>query len=68
MYNEKVAEFLQNKYGEEKFKIYCQMEADSKEMITAEIRRVQGVSSMDDDFDAFFWKNRYEELLKQENH
>lgn len=68
MYNEKVAEFLHKKYGNEKFKIYCQMEAEANEMLTAEIKRVQGYDPGDHDYDAFWWKDRYEELLNQENH
>jgi len=68
MYNEKVAEMLQKKYGDESFKIYCQMEADANDYLTAEIKNVQGYDSQDHDYDAFWWKNRYEELLNQENH
>jgi len=68
MYNEKVAEFLQKKYGDENFKIYCQMEAEAKDYLTAEIKRVQGYDSMDNDYDAFWWKNKLEELLNKENH
>jgi hypothetical protein len=68
MYNEKIAEFLQSKYGDEKFKIYCQMEAEANEMLTAEVKRVQGYDPGDHDYDAFWWKNRLEELLNQENH
>ena len=68
MYNEKVAEMLEKKYGTESFKIYCQMEADVNDYLTAEIKSVQGYDPNDYDYDAFWWKNRYEELLKQENH
>lgn len=68
MYNEKTAEYLQKKYGNYKFKIYCQMEADAKDYLTAEIKSIQGYDYMDNDYDAFWWKNRYEELLKRENH
>jgi hypothetical protein len=68
MYNEKVAEFLQKKYGDENFKIYCQMEAEANDYLTAEIKNVQGHNSGDHDYDAFWWKNRLEELLNQENH
>lgn len=68
MYNEKIAEMLQKKYGTENFKIYCQMEAEANNYLTAEIKRVQGHDDQDHDFDAFWWKNRYEELLNQENH
>lgn len=67
MYNEKVAEMLQKKYGDENFKIYCQMEAEVNEMLTAEIKRVQGYDPNDHDYDAFWWKNRFEELLTKEN-
>ena len=68
MCNEKLAELLQKKYGDENFKIYCQMEAEANEMLTAEIKKVQGQDPNDYDYDAFWWKNRYEELLNQENH
>ena len=67
MYNEKVAEMLQKKYGEESFKIYCQMEADANDYLTAEIKRVHGNDPTDHDYDAFWWKNRFEEIINNEN-
>ena len=68
MCNEKIAEMLQKKYGNENFKIYCQMEAEANDYLTAEIKSVQGHDPNDHDYDAFWWKNRLEELLTQENH
>jgi hypothetical protein len=62
MYNEKIAEFLQRKYGDQNLKIYCQMEAEVNEMLTAEIKRVVGVDEYGHDYDAFWWKNKFEEL------
>lgn len=67
MYNEKVAEMLQKKYGDENFKIYCQMEADANDYLTAEVKRVQGYDPNDHDYDAFWWKNKFEEFLTKEN-
>lgn len=66
MYNEKIAEMLQQKYGNESFKIYCQMEADANDYLTAEVKRVQGYDPNDHDYDAFWWKNKFDELLTKE--
>lgn len=68
MYNEKIAEMLEKKYGYENFKIYCQMEAEANDYLTAEIKNIHGYDAQDHDYDAFWWKNRYEELLTKENH
>ena len=62
MYNEKVAEILRKEYGDEKFIIYCEMEATVKEHLTAEIRNIQGYDPTDSDYDAFWWRKKYEEL------
>jgi len=68
MYNEKVAEMLQKTYGNESFKLYCEMEIKANELLTNEVRRVQGHDDFGYDYDAFWWKDRLSELLNKENY
>ena len=43
------------------------MEADANDYLTAEVKRVQGYDPNDHDYDAFWWKNKFEEFLTKEN-
>ncbi len=66
MYNNEVAQKLIQKYGNEKFAIYVELEVAKNQMIEDELK------SMGDDpdmgYNAYFWKTKYEEMLNQENH
>lgn len=67
MYNNEIAEKLIQKYGNEKFAIYVQMEVEKNKLIEDELKNL-GEENPDMGYDAFFWKQKYEELLNQENH
>jgi len=67
MYNNEIAEKLIQKYGNDKFAIYVQMEVEKNKLIEDELKNL-GEENPDMGYDAFFWKQKYEELLNQENH
>lgn len=67
MYNNEIAERLKEKYGDEKFAIYVEMEVAKNKMISDDLTALDG-ETPDLGYDAFFWKNKYEELLKTPNH
>lgn len=64
MYNNQIAEELIQKYGNEKFAIYVQLEVEKNKLIEDELKRL-GESDIELGYDAFFWKQKYEELLKK---
>lgn len=64
MYNNQIAEKLIQKYGDDKFAIYVQLEVEKNKLIEDELKRL-GETSTDLGYDAFFWKQKYEELLKK---
>jgi uncharacterized protein YcgL (UPF0745 family) len=64
MYNNQIAEELIQKYGNEKFAIYVQLEVEKNKLIEDELKRL-GESDTELGYDAFFWKQKYEELLKK---
>lgn len=64
MYNNQIADKLIQKYGDEKFAIYVQLEVEKNKLIEEELKRL-GDSDAELGYDAFFWKQKYEELLKK---
>ena len=67
MYNNEIAEVLRKTYGDEKFAIYVEMEVAKNQMISEDLKQLDG-EEPDLGYDAFFWKSKYEELLKTPNH
>ena len=67
MYNQEIAERLKATYGDEKFAIYVEMEVAKNKMISDDLKQLDG-EEPDLGYDAFFWKSKYEELLKTPNH
>jgi hypothetical protein len=50
-------------FGDEKFRIYCEMEVE-KNRIEQELLS----SPLDANYEEFFWKTKLEELKQKENH
>ena len=67
MYNNQIAEKLIEKYGDKKFAIYVQLEVEKNKLIEDELKSL-GEESPDMGYDAYFWKQKYEELIKQQNY
>jgi hypothetical protein len=63
MYNNLLADSLRQMFGDEKFKIYCEMEVE-KNRIEQELLS----SPLDANYEEFFWKTKLEELKQKENH
>ena len=68
MYNNKIAEVLRKTYGDEKFKIYCEMQVERNKLINEELKKLEGDQS-DSGYETYFWQTKLDELLlSQENH
>lgn len=67
MYNNQIVEKLIKKYGDKKFAIYVQLEVEKNKLIEDELKSL-GEESPDMGYDAYFWKQKYEELIKQQNY
>ncbi len=68
MYNEELATILITKYGKDNFKIYCQMECEKSRLFQEEARSMFGIENSEFQYDTYWWQQKYEQLLKQENH
>ena len=68
MLNEEIATILVTKYGTEKFKIYCQMESEKSRLFQEDSRSKFGFENAEFEYDSYYWQQKYEQLLKQENH
>lgn len=66
MYNQEIANKLVEEFGNENFKIYCLMESKKNNLLHEESVEAEVYSEYD--FEAQWWKNKYEELIKIENH
>lgn len=66
MYNQEIAEKLREIYGNENFKIYCKMESMRNKFLHEE--SVEANVPSEYDYEADWWRSKYEELIKTENH
>lgn len=66
MYNQEIANKLQEIYGNESFKIYCKMESTKNKLLHKESLEAEVFSEYD--YEADWWNSKYEELIKTENH
>ena len=67
MYDNQIAEVLRKTYGDEKFKIYCEMQIERSRLVDIELQKLEGEPS-DSNYENYFWKTKLDELLNQENH
>ena len=66
MYDNQIAEVLRKTYGDENFKIYCEMQVMRNKLAKEELDRLN--ESSDEGYENFFCQSKLDELLKQENH
>jgi siroheme synthase len=64
MYDSQIAEELRKTYGEEKYRIYCEMQVARYNMAQDELNRLN--ESADVSYDRYFWKIKLDELNKSE--
>ena len=67
MYDNQIAEVLRKTYGDEKFKIYCEMQVMRNKLAAEELQKLNG-EPIDADYEKYFWQQKLEELLSQQNH
>lgn len=67
MFDNEIAEVLRKTYGDENFKIFCEMQVTRNRLADQELRSL-GEQTTDANYEAFFWKVKLDEILKQENH
>lgn len=62
MYDNQIAEELRKTYGEEKYRIYCEMQVARYNMAKYELSKLN--ESPDESYDRYFWKIKLDELNK----
>jgi len=62
MYDSQIAEELRKTYGEEKYRIYCEMQVARYEMAQDELDKLN--ESADENYYRYFWKIKLDELNK----
>jgi len=65
MYDNQVAEVLRKTYGDEKFKIYCEMQVMRNKLATDELNKLN--NSDDISYERYFWQVKLDELLNKTN-
>ena len=61
MYNNQIAEVLKKTYGDEKFKIYCEMQILKSKLEDEQLRQ-NDKDSTDSNYEAFFWELKLKEV------
>lgn len=63
MYDNQIAEVLRKTYGDANFRIYCEMQVMRNKLASEELQKLNGELE-NVDYDAYFWKQKLEELKK----
>ena len=67
MYDNQIAEVLRKTYGDENFKIYCEMQVMRNRLASEELKKLNGEPA-DADYEKYFWQTKLDELLNTSNH
>jgi len=67
MYDNQIAEVLRKTYGDESFKIYCEMQVMRNRLALEELKKLNG-ELVDADYEKYFWQTKLDELLNTSNH
>jgi hypothetical protein len=62
MYDNQIAEELRKTYGDEKFRIYCEMQVVRNRLANEELNRLN--DSNDEAYQTFFWQSKLDEITK----
>ena len=62
MYNNQIAEVLKKTYGDEKFKIYCEMQILKSKLEDEQLRQSSDKDSTDANYETFFWELKLKEV------
>ena len=64
MYDNEIAEMLKKTYGDEKFKIYCEMQVVRHKLAGQELNRL---NNSDESYEGYFWQTKLDEITRNEN-
>jgi hypothetical protein len=64
MYDNQIAEVLKQTYGDENFRIYCEMQVMRNKLANDELQKLNGEVS-DVAYESYFWQQKLEELSKK---
>jgi hypothetical protein len=65
MFDNEIAEVLRKTYGDEQFKIYCEMQVVRNKLAADELNRLN--DSNDAGYERYFWQTKLDELKRNEN-
>jgi hypothetical protein len=63
MYDNEIAEVLKKTYGDEKFKIYCEMQVVRHTLAGQELNRL---NNSDESYEGYFWQTKLDEITENE--
>tara|TARA_R110000868_G_scaffold294421_2_gene554998 strand:- start:353 stop:556 length:204 start_codon:yes stop_codon:yes gene_type:complete len=67
MPDSQIAEKLRTVYGDDKYKIFCEMQITKSEMSDEESRKINNEPN-DASYEAYFWRFKLNELLNKPNY
>lgn len=65
MFDNEIAEVLRTTYGDEKFRIFCEMQVARNTLATKELNRLNG--GEDESYERFFWQTKLDEITRNKN-
>ena len=64
MFDNEIAEVLRKTYGDEKFRIFCEMQVTRNKLAIDELNRLN--ESEDMSYDRYFWQTKLDEVARNE--
>jgi len=65
MFDNEIAEVLRTTYGDEKFRIFCEMQVVRNKLAADELNRLN--DSNDVGYERYFWQTKLDEVTRKEN-
>jgi len=65
MFDNEIAEVLRTTYGDEKFRIFCEMQVVRNKLAVDELNRLN--DSNDAGYERYFWQTKLDEVTRNEN-
>jgi hypothetical protein len=66
MFDNEIAEVLRKTYGDEQFKIYCEMQVVRNKLAADELNRLNDCYN-DVGYERYFWQEKLDEITRNEN-
>jgi len=64
MFDNQIAEVLRKTYGDEKFRIFCEMQVVRNRLAAEELNRLN--DSNDAGYERYFWQEKLDEITRNE--